>query len=448
MLRTEIRSEWISYLRVSTAEQAERDLSLPAQRRAIEEYAARHGASIAREYLEAGCSGMSTNRKAFRKMLEDVFRPGSTVGTVVVQHTSRFTRDSTEARLVKQRFRKAGVRILSVCQETTEDPIGKLIEGIFECIDQYESEVNGMRTSLAMREAVRQGFFPSSWTPFGFHRTKVEIRPDIFRSVLEPDEDEATIVRELFHAYVAGSGAKSVAIHLNERGLFYRRGQPWSRNRVLHVLDEPALAGTYYWGRWSTKRKTRKQDADWIALPVAPIVTPALHELAMKLRRDREPLRNPGRPVSPANLLAGLVRCGKCGARYQLETSGKRVKGDLYQYRYYNCSKFCRVGRTVCLGYRIRTTALDSAVLSYLASIVCAPERYDALASATGARVCSEDLTGAWRTLVADGTTVSRNYVLHLIERVEVRENEIRVLARGDLSAPTNITNENGHLNG
>lgn len=431
MSRIEKRSEWISYLRVSTAEQAERDLSLPAQRRAIEEYAARHGASIAREYLEAGCSGMNMNRKAFRNMLEDVFRPNSTVGTVIVQHTSRFTRDSTEARIVKQRFRKAGIRMLSACQETADDPIGNLIEGIFECIDQYESEVNGMRTSLAMREAVRQGFFPGSWTPFGFHRIKVEIRPAIFRSVLEPDEDEAAIVRELFHSYVAGSGAKSVAISLNERGLLYRRGQPWSRNRVLHVLDEPALAGTYYWGRWSSKRKVRKRDADWVALPVVPIVTPALYELAVKLRRDREPVRNPGRPVSPANLLAGLVRCGRCGASYQSETSGKRVRGDLYQYRYYNCSRFCRSGRTVCAGYRIRTTELDREVMGYLVGVICAPERHHSLESAAGSALGPDELASIWRALVTAGAAVSRNYVLHLIERVEVRENEIRVLARG-----------------
>jgi hypothetical protein len=86
-------------------------------------------------------------------MLEDVFRPGSDVGTVVVHHTSRFTRNATEARVVKEKLREEGVRVVAVCQETIDDPVGKLIEGVFECIDQYESEVNGMRTSAAMREA-------------------------------------------------------------------------------------------------------------------------------------------------------------------------------------------------------------------------------------------------------------------------------------------------------
>lgn len=225
MPKSRARETWIAYLRVSTSEQAERELSLPAQRRAVQDYAARHGRTISREYVEAGCSGTSAHRKAFREMLEDVFRPGSDVGTVVVHHTSRFTRNATEARVVKEKLRKEGVRVVAVCQETNDDPVGKLIEGVFECIDQYESEVNGMRTSAAMREAVRQGYFPGSGAPFGFTRKKVEIRPNVLRSVLVRDEKEAAIVRQLFQLYVAGNGAKSVAQALNERGLLYRRGK-------------------------------------------------------------------------------------------------------------------------------------------------------------------------------------------------------------------------------
>jgi DNA invertase Pin-like site-specific DNA recombinase len=135
------RTSWVSYLRVSTSEQADRELSLPAQRHAVEDYANRHGVTIAREYLEAGCSGSHPHRPAFRRMLEDVFRPGSDVAAIVVNHTSRFTRDATEARVVKAKLHRIGVRVLSACQELADDPMGKLMEGLFECIDQYESEL-------------------------------------------------------------------------------------------------------------------------------------------------------------------------------------------------------------------------------------------------------------------------------------------------------------------
>jgi len=72
--KREGRSAWVGYLRVSTPEQAERDLSLPAQRRAVEEYATRNGRPLAHVYVEEGCSGTHMNRRAFREMLEDVFR--------------------------------------------------------------------------------------------------------------------------------------------------------------------------------------------------------------------------------------------------------------------------------------------------------------------------------------------------------------------------------------
>jgi len=40
------RHDWVAYARVSTAEQAEKDLSFPAQCKAIAEFATRHGALI------------------------------------------------------------------------------------------------------------------------------------------------------------------------------------------------------------------------------------------------------------------------------------------------------------------------------------------------------------------------------------------------------------------
>ena len=99
MPRGERRTEWVAYVRVSTTEQAERDLSLPAQRRAIETYAKAHGATIAREFVEEGHSGTDPHRPAFRCMLEDALRPGSDVAVIVVHHSSRFTRDAMEARV-------------------------------------------------------------------------------------------------------------------------------------------------------------------------------------------------------------------------------------------------------------------------------------------------------------------------------------------------------------
>src|SRR5262249_44510558 len=139
--------------------------------------------------------------------------------------------------------------------------------------------------------------------------------------------------------------------------------------------------------------------------------------------------------------LAGIVRCGKCGASYQLETSGKRVRGDRYEYRYYNCSKFCRIGSTVCPGYRIPTRVLDEAVLAHLARVICTPARAEGL-RLKAREADADELRSARAALVTGGGAISRSYVLHLVDHVEVRENQIRLVARPGAARPEEVVNE------
>ncbi len=373
------RSDRVSYLRVSTPEQAEKELSLPAQRHLVEEQSRRLGQGITHEYLEAGRTGTNSNRPVFRQMLEEVFRPGSRIGTIVVTHTSRFSRNATEARVIKEKLRKIGVRVVSISQETHDDPMGQLIEGIFECIDQYESELNGMRTTAALREIIRQGFFPGGFTPYGFTTNQVEIRKGVFRHVLVPNEQEATVVRELFQLYVARDGAKRVAATLNERGHLYRDGKQWTKDIVLRVLAEPAVAGTYYWGKHDPKTQALRDASEWLELAVEPIVERSVRELSLRIRDLRCPERTPGRVASVRRILAGLVRCAKCNSSYTLETSGKRTPDGSFYYSYYNCRTACRIGKLACEGGRVPVAELDTAVLRHLVAIVCTTERCEVL---------------------------------------------------------------------
>lgn len=77
------RTRWVSYLRVNTVEQAEKELSLTAQRRAAEEFAAHHDTVIDRHYVELGASGTDTHRIVFNELLRDALRPGSTIAVVL-----------------------------------------------------------------------------------------------------------------------------------------------------------------------------------------------------------------------------------------------------------------------------------------------------------------------------------------------------------------------------
>jgi DNA invertase Pin-like site-specific DNA recombinase len=422
------RTRWVSYLRVSTVEQAEKELSLTAQRRATDEFTARHGATIDHHYVEAGASGTDTHRPVFNELLGDALRPDSPIATIVVHHTSRFTRDATHARVVKKELRRAGVRVLSVTQELADDPMGALMEGFFECIDQYESEVNGLRTAAAMREAVRQGFYPGGLTPYGYCKVPVEVHAGMkprYRLAVQPDE--AAILGEMVRLYVTGSGAMKVAEALNALGFRTRKGNLWDKGAVLQTLQQSAAGGVV---RWGVRHHGKLQPPGrWITLAVEPILDAKTFALVQELCHRRRPRELPGRAAAKPRVLTGLVRCGLCGASYQLETSGKSLDGSTYSYCYYNCRRTLRAGKKACPGHRVRVEDLDGAVLAAIADAVCTPERAAHLV-ARHAWPPTTEVVRAWRNVILADHDIGRTYALHLIDHVDVHGERVVIVPK------------------
>jgi hypothetical protein len=75
--------------------------------------------------------------------------------------------------------------------------------------------------------------------------------------------------------------------------------------------------------------------------------------------------------------------------------------------------------------------------------VVCTTERCEALARTMGRH---DETQAAWSSLITAGGTVSRNYLLHLIERIEVRENEITIVPRPEFAPPIEDQKKNAPL--
>lgn len=378
MKKTDVR-QVVLYARVSTAEQAEKDLSLPAQLRTMHRHATERGWQVLAEYVEPGASGRDDNRPEFRRMMQDVLAPSANVDAILVVHTSRFMRDAAKSIVHKQALERRNIRVMSVNQETSDDPSGRLMETIYAGFDQYESDINGYRTSAAMRENARRSFVNGSKAPFGFRAELVEAGAGPKRRKLVPNPAEVSIVREVFRLYVGQKGAKSVARELNVRGLRYRDDRLWTKDFVLHVIEETAAIGTYYWGKTDNRTGRVRDRSEWLPIAVEPIIDSTLFESAQTVREGRDPKKNPGRTGSSPLLLAGLLRCGACGASYVLETSGKTDAKGEHVYRYYNCRSFVKTGKEACAGHRFPVEKLEKAILERLADEVFTVERCRAL---------------------------------------------------------------------
>jgi hypothetical protein len=101
----------------------------------------------------------------------------------------------------------------------------------------------------------------------------------------------------------------------------------------------------------------RKDESEWIKIPVPAIIDQDTFDRATRLRSANTPkMCAPRRETSP-NLLTGLLKCDCCGSTMVLQTAKNN------RYRYYKCSSRISKGNTVCSSKSYPMEKLDNLVL-------------------------------------------------------------------------------------
>ena len=111
------------YLRVSTARQAEHDVSIPDQRKQGETWCASRGYQLVDTFVEAGASATNDRRPEFQRMIEAGTSKPAPFDIVVVHSFSRFFRDHFEMEFYVRKLAKNGVKLVSITQEMGDDPM-------------------------------------------------------------------------------------------------------------------------------------------------------------------------------------------------------------------------------------------------------------------------------------------------------------------------------------
>src|SRR4030067_452063 len=119
----------LAYARVSTKEQAEKGFSIPAQLKAIREYAKSHDFKILEEFVDEGESAKTSDRPEFRKMIKKC-QKDKAIDAIVVHKIDRFSRNNIDFYAYKAILKKEGVRLLSVTENIDENPSGEFIENV------------------------------------------------------------------------------------------------------------------------------------------------------------------------------------------------------------------------------------------------------------------------------------------------------------------------------
>jgi site-specific DNA recombinase len=367
------------YARVSTARQAERDLSLPDQIAQCRAYCERQGWDVVEVFCEPGASALDDDRAVFQEMIYKATRPDRPFTFIVVHSLSRFSRDSLHSELYVRKLRKAGVELVSITQTVSSDPSGEMFRKLLNVFDEHQSRENAKHVHRAMCENARQGFWNGSHPPFGYETQIAERRGAKEKKVLVIDDEEACVVREIF-ALAAGRegrpfGVKAIACRLTERG-FSRRGVPFSTGSVYEILTSSTYCGQHYFNRRDSRTGAPRPPSQWVDIKVPAIIDESMFNEVRALLQSRSPKRTPPRVANGPTFLAGLARCGYCGAA-MIQNTGK---GGLY--RYYCCSSKLKKGPSACRGLRTPMEKLDEIVVGEVARQVLDPDRLTAMLDA------------------------------------------------------------------
>ena len=315
----------ISYLRVSTKEQAQKGgqdegFSIPAQRQANAHKAEGIGARIVAEFVDAGESAKSADRPELQRMIAYV--KAHRVAYCIVHKVDRLARNRADDVSIHLALQAAGVTLVSATENIDETPSGMLLHGIMSTIAEFYSRNLATEVVKGLTQKAATGGTPSK-APVGY--LNVHVRNEMGRVVrtVEIDPERAELVRWAFQAYATGNWTLS-QLHdeLEARGLTIpptpkRTAKPISLSSLHRMLANP-----YY-----------KGDVIYRGVKYAgnhePLVPPEVWYQVQNVLMAHNSAGD--RTQRHDHYLKGTLYCGSCGSRMMVSNAKSR-SGDIYPY--------------------------------------------------------------------------------------------------------------------
>lgn len=287
------------YPRVSTLEQAEQGYSISEQLDKLRKYCELRDWSIYEEYVDAGFSGSNINRPALQRLITDAkLKKFDTVLVYKLDRLSRSQKDTLY--LIEDVFEVNKINFVSLSENfDTSTPFGKAMIGILSVFAQLEREQIKERMTMGKLGRAKNGK-ATGWhfSPFGYSYNKET-------GNYELDPTQALIVKQIFNDYLSGISITKLRDKLNNEGHIAKE-IPWSYRTIRQTLDNPTYAGF-------VKYKEHIFEGNHEPIISKSIFDEVQIELVKRQKEAYEKNNNP-RPFQSKYMLAGIGKCGYCGA--------------------------------------------------------------------------------------------------------------------------------------
>jgi len=263
-------------------------------------------------YIDRAMSGTNDNRNDFQKMIQDSNKKN--FDYVIVYKLDRFSRNRYDSAMYKAILKKNGVKVLSACEQISDNPEGIILESLLEGMAEYYSAELSQKVKRGQQESLKKKNYLGGKIPFGY---VVKDKKFII------DEDSANIVKEIFKRFSDGETAKNILDDLKHRGIKNSYNRFFCLNSLMNLLKNKKYIGIFNYGS--------SEIEDYLP----PIITKDLfNDVNQRILINS---RTPAKYKANINyLLSGKLFCGNCNTVMSGESGTSKHKNTYY---YYKCFK-------------------------------------------------------------------------------------------------------------
>lgn len=298
-------------------------------------------------FKDEGISGTVFLDRPAIQLLLDKTKKGE-IEMIVFKSISRLARDLKDSLEIRETLLAHNVRVISIEEGFDSFKVGKndMVFELWSLFAAQYSRTLSSSISAALAAKVRRGEHIGK-IPFGYDRIDQK---------LAINEEEAKVVRQMFHWYnVDKWGFKRITKELNDLGLKPKQKDKWQVTSVQRILQNPIYHGKFILNQYTTvkvggrKKQIRNPEEKWIIFENhhPPIVTTNQFEKA-----NSKDFKSRKTKITPWNEFRDILKCAHCGSNMVIMQSYKKKKdGTRIEWKYLKCSKYRRYGAHGCVNH-------------------------------------------------------------------------------------------------